>query len=401
MVGGAVRDMLLGKIPKDLDYVVVGSSEAEMLNHGFKKVGAAFPVFLSENGSEYALARTEKKSLTTGTNAHAEFDFETNSVSLQEDLQRRDLTINAMAFDVESNTLIDYVNGKTDLENKTLRHVSPAFSEDPLRVFRVARFAARLGFSVAPETLTLMRQVVAAAEFKTLSFERVCVEMEGALQTEKPSIFFEVLKSVGGLDHYFPELVNLFDVPQKVEYHPEGDVWVHTMLVLDQAANLSPDIRIRFAALVHDLGKGITPQDKLPAHPGHESSGIPLVEQFCDRLHIPNSWREAAIVVTRNHLRVHQIDQAKASSIVRMFYEFNAFKKPELVAILARACEADDLGKNRVAVTQGHTLEEYFQVANSIGFKDIKSGLQGQAISNEIRAERVRHLKTYMEAKTK
>lgn len=405
LVGGAVRDALMGKTPKDMDYVVVGATEQDMLNRGFQKVGAAFPVFLNPiNNFEYALARKEKKVEDSGAGAHGSFEFDIADVSLEEDLKRRDLTINAMAQSTKVQSfdymeIIDPYGGLKDLENKVLRHVSEAFAEDPLRVLRVARFAARYPeFTVAPETMDIMRIIVQSDEFKTLSQERIFKEMEGALKCSKPSIFFNVLKDVGGLDHYFPELKALIDVPQRVEYHPEGDCWVHTMLVLDHAAQMG-SIEITYAALVHDLGKGITPAEILPGHHGHEDSGVPLVKAFSERLKVPNNLLDAGILVTKNHLRVHRISEMKPSSVVRMFYEMDAFRKPHLIHILARACEADDMGKNRVEVKQGILLEQYFNVVKDIGFKDIRSDLTGEKIGHEIRALRVRSLKRYVGAK--
>jgi tRNA nucleotidyltransferase (CCA-adding enzyme) len=405
LVGGYIRDSLLGLDPKDKDFVVVGSSKEEMLNLGFQEVGNFFPVFLHpDNKCEYALARKEKKK--SGNNPHSNFDFEIDNVSLEEDLKRRDLTINAMALSGEefnicdsSKQIIDPYNGFKDLKNKTLRHVSEAFSEDPLRVLRVARFSAKLpDFRIAPETIDLMKEIVKEDEFKKLSQERILKEMIGAFNTPKPSNFFEVLKEVGGLEYYFPELHALIDVPQNPIYHPEGDCWVHTMLVLDKSSQFKSDI-ISYACLTHDLGKGITPREMWPRHIGHEESGIPLVSQFSDRLGVPSSYKQASLMVTKNHLRVHRIEQGNPSSIVRMFYEIDAFRKPELIEILARCCEADDLGKNRENINQGKILEEYFKQVKDVGFKDIRQDLKGEAIAHEIRALRVKRLKSYIRGK--
>lgn len=391
LVGGAVRDRILGLDPKDLDYVVTGSTPEEMSALGYKQVGAHFPVFLHPlSGNEYALARKETK--VTDKVLNLEFKFDTNNVSLEEDLSRRDLTINSIAMD--ENTYIDPYNGMEDLKNKILRHTSPAFIEDPLRVFRIARFAARFSdFTIHPSTIKIMKQLVTTPEFKQLSNERVFGEMEKALKQKEPSRFFEILREVGGLDHFFPELKQLIDVPQKPEYHPEGCVWTHTMLVLDYAAVANSDIRCVYSALVHDLGKGITPAEKLPSHPGHEEAGLPLVKSMGERLHVPNDWTEAALVVTAHHLKVHRILEMKANSIVRIFYEMDAFRKPYLVEILARACKADDMGKEREDYKQGELLMKYFAEVKGIGFKDIRPGLKDKAIANEIRAERVRKLK--------
>jgi len=403
LVGGFVRDALLGKPSKDKDYVVTGASPEDMTRMGFEQVGASFPVFLHPvTKEEYALARTERKvSSAEDKNAHQSFSFKTEEVTLEEDLKRRDLTINAIAID-EAHYMagvkqyIDPYGGLEDLKKGVLRHVSEAFAEDPLRVLRVARFAARFSnFKIAPETLNIMKEVAQTKEFKTLSYERVFKEMSSALVTEKPSIFFEVLKSVGAIEHFFPELHALFDVPQRPEYHPEGDTWVHTMLVLDAAAKFN-NIVITYAALVHDLGKGVTPKEILPAHHGHEEAGVPLVEAFSDRLKVPNEWKEAGVTVTRYHLNVHRIETLSPSGIVRMFYSMDAFRKPHLVEILARASEADDFGKNKIEVLQGKILEKYFSVVKDLGFKDIRQDLKGEAISNEIRSSRVRKLKEYL-----
>lgn len=407
LVGGYIRDSLLGLKPKDKDFVVVGSNKGEMTNLGFQEVGNFFPVFLHpKTKQEYALARKEKKKSKEG-NPHLNFDFEIENVSLEEDLKRRDLTINAIAVDERINDLnnhavfIDPFNGIKDIENKVLRHVSDAFSEDPLRVLRVARFSAKLpNFKIAPETLDLMKEIVRGNDFKKLSQERILKEMLGAFNTPKPSNFFEVLKEVGALEHYFPELYALIGVPQNPIYHPEGDCWVHTMLVLDKSVQFRSEI-ITYACLTHDLGKGITPKEMWPRHIGHEESGIPLVSQFSDRLGVPSSYKQASLMVTKNHLRVHRIEQGNPSSIVRMFYEIDAFRKPELIEILARCCEADDLGKNRENINQGKILEEYFKQVKDVGFKDIRQDLKGEAIAHEIRALRVKRLKKYISDKEK
>ena len=394
LVGGAVRDRILGLDPKDLDYVVTGSTTEEMSALGYKQVGAHFPVFLHpQSGDEYALARKETK--VTEQVLNSDFKFDTFNVSLEDDLARRDLTINSIAMD--ENTYIDPFNGIEDLKNKILRHTSPAFIEDPLRVLRVARFAARFDdFIIHPSTIEIMKKLVNTPEFRQLSSERVFGEMNKALKQKKPSRFFEVLKEVGGLDHFFPELKQLIDIPQRPEYHPEGCVWTHTMLVVDHAASANSDIRCVYSALVHDLGKGITPAEKLPSHTGHEEAGLPLVRAMGERLHVPNDWTEAALVVTAHHLKIHRLKEMRANSIVKMFYEIDAFRKPHLVSLLARCCEADDMGKNRADYDNGILLEEYFKTVRDISFKDIREGLKGKAIAHEIRSERVRMLSNIM-----
>lgn len=388
LVGGAVRDRLLGLTPKDLDYVVVGSTEKEMLELGFQKTGAHFPVFRHpETMEEYALARTEALAIK-GTST---FLVDTHEVTLEEDLKRRDITINSIAL--SDNGYIDPYGGIKDLENKIIRHTSEAFDEDPLRVLRVARFAARFSdFTIAPETIELMKKIVKTQLFAEISNERIYTEMAKALSYPRPSIFFKVLEEVGGLDYFFPELKKLVGVPQRAEYHPEGCAWTHTMLVLDHASDNSEDLLVRYSALVHDLGKGVTSAEKLPGHPGHEEAGLPLVRELGARLRVPLDWTEAALVVTAQHLKVHRILEMKANSIVRMFYEMDAFRKPHLIEILVRACKADDMGKEREDYEQGEILKSYFAAIKDIGFKDIRPGLKGEAIANEIRAERVRKL---------
>jgi tRNA nucleotidyltransferase (CCA-adding enzyme) len=372
LVGGAVRDELMGKIPKDKDYVVTDSSPREMRELGYLQVGQSFSIFLNpKTREEYALARGE---------------------SLIEDLARRDLTINALARS-EEGELIDPFHGQRDIKNKILRHVSSAFADDPLRIFRIARFLAyNPDFEIAEETSALIKTLVETSEFKELSTERIFTEMKLALKTRKPSLFFQTLLKLGALKYHFPELQNLIGVPQRAEYHPEGDAWVHTMLVLDHAADLSQDLPLRYSALVHDLGKGVTPKKVLPRHIGHEEAGIPLVKRISKRLKVPNDWLEAAVVVTRFHLRVHRIFEMKASSIVRMFYEMDAFRKPYLVKTLALGCEADDMGKMKEAVPQGRYLEECFEKIKDISMEEIPSSLTGKAIGDEIRARRVRRL---------
>jgi tRNA nucleotidyltransferase (CCA-adding enzyme) len=265
----------------------------------------------------------------------------------------------------------------------------------------VARFASIFtDFSIAPETISFCKSVVKLPEFKLISTERVFKELATVLMTsEKPSIFFNILREFDGLDFFFSELKQLIDVPQRAEYHPEGCAWTHTMMVLDYSAKFK-DVRIKYAALVHDFGKGITPSDKLPGHPGHETFGLPLVLNFGIRLNVPNEWTEAAIVVTKYHLLVHRLNEMKAKTIIKIFYEIDAFRKPDLVTILARACETDEMGKRKniefEKYNNGIMLENYFESIKDIGFKDIRSGLIGEAIGNEIRAERVRTLKRYL-----
>ena len=376
LVGGAVRDKLLGLDPKDKDYVVIGSSPEELLGQGFRKVGDGFPIYFHpDTKADYSLA----DDLTT-------------------DLERRDLTINAMAIS-PSGELIDPFGGQNDLKQKCLRHVSESFSDDPVRVFRVARFKATYpGFSIDPATLDLMRKVVQSQSFKLIATDRIFIEMKLALMSSKPSVFFEVLNSIDGLKTFFPEIETLKGVPQRAEYHPEGDVFTHTLLVLDSAADLTSDLIVRFSALVHDLGKGATAQDLLPKHHGHEEGGLPLVKQLGQRLKVPNDWMEGAAVVTKFHLKVHRLQEMKASTIVRLFYEMDAFRKPSLVEVLARSCEADDLGKLRTGYAQGRLLEEYFKVIRIVSSKDVPQNLSGISLGEAIQGERVRKLNDHIQS---
>ncbi|MGA9852817.1 MAG: multifunctional CCA addition/repair protein [Gammaproteobacteria bacterium] len=345
LVGGAVRDELLGLPVKERDWVVVGATPAELAARGFKPVGKDFPVFLHpESHEEYALARTERK---TGPGYHGFEFYSAPQVTLAEDLRRRDLTINAMARD-EQSKLIDPYHGKPDLDARLLRHVSPAFTEDPVRVLRVARFAARfapLGFKIAPETLALMSKMAANGEVDALVAERVWQETAKALATEKPSVFFGVLRECDSLKRIFPEIDKLFGVPQPEKHHPEIDTGVHVMLVLDQAARLSTDIVVRFAALVHDLGKGTTPADILPHHYGHEERSVKLVEALCERLRVPKDYRELAVLTARYHGLVHRARELRAETVLKLLQNVDAFRRPERFAQFLLACEADALGR--------------------------------------------------------
>lgn len=367
---------MLGRSPKDLDYVVVNGTEEELINRGLTKIGSNFPIFIDpQTRAEYAFARGE---------------------SLEEDLKRRDLTINAMAMD-EDGKIIDPFDGRRDLKKKILRHVSDHFAEDPLRVLRIARFKAHLPeFEIHPDTLDYLREISQSDAYQNILGERIFTELRLALNCQRPSYFFEVLKSIGGLRPHFKELADLVNVPQNPQYHPEGDCWVHTMLVLDQAARISADPRIRYSALVHDLGKGVTPKKILPKHIGHEETGVKLVQNLSLRLFIPNDWTETAVVVTRFHLRVHRIDEMKASSIVRMFYEMDAFRRSHLIPLLARACEADDMGKLKEHVSQGKKLEAAFEAIRVIDKDALDPKLEGRAYGEALRAARVKKLKEFL-----
>lgn len=397
LVGGAVRDKLLGLEPRDRDWVVVGATPEKMQERGFKSVGKDFPVFLHpETGEEYALARTERK---TAPGYHG-FEFQaTSDVSLDEDLRRRDLTINAMAED-DAGNIIDPYDGQEDLQNGRLRHVSPAFTEDPVRILRIARYAARYarwGFRVAHDTHALMQEMVASGEVDALVPERVWQELEKSLGEDKPSRFFEVLRNCGALARIFPELDRLFGVPQPKHHHPEEDTGLHTMLVLDQAARLTPDIRVRFAALLHDLGKGTTPREKWPKHVAHEERGTKLVEQFCERLRVPRDYRDLALVVTRYHGVYHRAEELKPSTILTTLENIDAFRRPERLELFLLACEADSRGRTGFEhhhFPQPGIFRSAYHAASAIDTKKIvESGLTGKAIGEELHRKRVAAIK--------
>jgi tRNA nucleotidyltransferase (CCA-adding enzyme) len=345
LVGGAVRDALLGLAVKERDWVVVGGTRDELLRMKYREVGRDFPVFLHpDSHEEYALARLERKVSPGYRGFTVEFGPE---VTLEEDLARRDLTINAIAQSADG-TLVDPYGGERDLRARVLRHVSPAFIEDPVRVLRVARFAARftpLGFRVAPETLALMRAMVERHEVDALVPERVWQETEKALREPKASEFFRVLRECGALSRIYPEIDALFGVPQPAEWHPEIDTGVHTLMVLDQAALLSPEIKVRFAALVHDLGKGTTPPGQWPGHRGHEERSVSLIEALAERLRLPGDFRELSVIVARYHGNVHRAAELKPSTILEFFERADAFRRPERFAQVLLACEADSRGR--------------------------------------------------------
>lgn len=344
LVGGAVRDTLLGLHVHDRDHVVVGSSVDEMLAQGFRPVGKDFPVFLHpETHEEHALARTERKSGVgyKGFVVHAD-----SSVTLEEDLGRRDLTINAMAMDADG-AVIDPHGGRSDLAQGILRHVSAvAFVEDPVRVLRLARFAARYaGFRVADDTLDLVRQMVDAGELQHLVAERVWQELSKGLMESRPERMIEVLRTTGALKVLLPELDALWGIPQPIKHHPELDTGVHVLMVLQQAVRQNAPLEVRFAALLHDLGKGLTPEDLLPAHHGHEEDGVPLVEAVCERLKVPKPCRDLAVMVCREHLRVHRSEELRHSSIVALCERTDAFRRPDRFEQMLLACECDARGR--------------------------------------------------------
>jgi tRNA nucleotidyltransferase (CCA-adding enzyme) len=345
LVGGAVRDALLGLPVKERDWVVVGGTREELLRRNFREVGRDFPVFLHpETHEEHALARLERK-VSPGYRGFAvEFGPD---VTLEEDLARRDLTINAIARAADG-ALIDPFGGGRDLDARVLRHVSPAFAEDPVRILRVARFAARfapLGFQVAPETLALMRAMVERREVDALVPERVWQETEKALREAQAAEFFRVLRACGALQPIYPEIDALFGVPQPAQWHPEIDTGLHTLMVLDQAALLSPEPVVRFAALVHDLGKGTTPRDEWPSHRGHEERSISLIEALGNRLRLPGEYRDLAVIVARYHGIVHRAFELKPTTILEFLERADAFRRPARFAQALLACEADSRGR--------------------------------------------------------
>jgi tRNA nucleotidyltransferase (CCA-adding enzyme) len=342
-VGGAIRDQLLGLAVTDRDWVVVGATPEQLQAQGFKPVGRDFPVFLHPSShEEYALARTERK---TGHGYHGFTFHAAPDVSLEEDLARRDLTINAMAQGPDGE-LCDPCYGARDLKAKILRHVGPAFAEDPVRILRIARFAARFSdFSIAPETLELMRRMVASGEVDHLVAERVWQEMAKGLMEERPSRMIEVLRECGALARLLPELDALFGVPQRPEYHPEIDTGIHTLLVVDQSAKLSTPLPVRFAALTHDLGKAQTPADILPRHHGHEERSFRLVGSLCARLRVPNDCRDLALLMARHHGNIHRSVELRPSTIVELFEKTDALRRPERFQQLLLACECDHRGR--------------------------------------------------------
>lgn len=397
LVGGAVRDRLLGRAVDERDFVVVGATADDLLARGFQQVGKDFPVFLHPHTrDEYALARTERKTAPGyhGFSVHADPD-----VTLEEDLQRRDLTINALAED-PSGILIDPYGGLADLRARVLRHVSPAFAEDPVRILRVARFAARfddLGFEIAPETMELMRAMVEAGEVDALVPERVWQELARALGEDRPSRFFEVLRECGALVRLLPELDRLWGVPQPAKWHPEIDTGVHVMLVVDMAARLSPSLEVRFAALCHDLGKGTTPADVLPSHKGHEERSVDLLDAICDRFRVPSRCRELARITARYHGLVHKVDELRATTILDLMEGSDAFRRPDRFHQMLTACEADYRGRTGYAdrdYPQGETLRRLRRAVAAVDVGTIaRAAREPGLIPQHIRAARVAALK--------
>ncbi len=392
LVGGAVRDELLGREVRERDWLVVGATVEEMLALGYSQVGKDFPVFLHpETRDEYALARTERKS------GHGYTGFEVHAspeVTLEEDLLRRDLTVNAMARDSEGR-IIDPYGGQADLEARLLRHVSPAFVEDPLRVLRVARFAARfheMGFRVADETRELMKEIVAQGEMENLVPERVWAEVVKALVETRPPVFFEELRACGALAVLFPEIDKLFGVPQPEEHHPEIDSGVHTMMVLDQAARLTPDPVIRFAALGHDLGKGTTPEAEWPGHHGHERRSVRLLLGLCERYRIGSAYRDLALKVAEFHTHCHRALELRPGTLLEALEGLDVFRRPERIEQFVLACRADSQGRpgyEDLPYPQGDFFKRACEVCSRVEARSlVEQGLQGRDIANAIRRKR-------------
>jgi tRNA nucleotidyltransferase (CCA-adding enzyme) len=393
LVGGAVRDALLGREVKERDWVVVGATPGELERAGYLPVGRDFPVFLHpETKEEHALARLERKTGPGYRGFATEFS---SDVTLEDDLRRRDLTINAMAQD-GSGDIVDPYGGRRDLEARLLRHVSEAFVEDPVRILRVARFAARyapLGFRVADETLALMRRMVDDGEAASLVPERVWAETERALGEDRPDVFVRVLRDCGALAVVYPEIDSLFGVPQPAQWHPEIDTGVHQLLALREAVKLGGGVATRFAVLMHDLGKAVTPEEILPSHHGHEDAGVDLVEQLCTRVRVPNHLRELGVMTARYHTHVHRAFELRAATIVKMLEACDALRRPERFRDFLLACEADKRGRTGLE-TRPYPQRDFFEraqaaVAAIALTADERRGLSGEQIGQELRRRRI------------
>ncbi|NIF17427.1 multifunctional CCA addition/repair protein [Pantoea sp. Cy-639] len=398
-VGGAVRDRLLGRPVSDVDWLVVGATVEQMQAQGFRPVGADFPVFLHPRTSEeYALARTERKS----GRGYGGFTFHASpDVTLEEDLIRRDLTINAMAEDEHGN-LYDPYHGKSDLEQRILRHVSPAFAEDPLRVLRVARFAARyapLGFRVADETLALMRQITDSGELQALTAERSWKEIERALMEAQPQVFIEVLRACGALKVLMPELDALFGVPQPAAHHPEIDSGIHTLSVLAQSALHQQPLAVRWACLLHDLGKGTTPEEEWPRHIAHEVRGLKLIKAVNQRFKAPRECQELALLVGEYHTHCHRALELRPLTLLELLQKFDVYRRPQRFEDFIAACEMDArgrLGLENRDYPQAQYLRGAAAAARAVDVKPlVEKGLTGQALGEALKGERLRALKAY------
>lgn len=394
LVGGAVRDGLLGLPVQERDWVVVGSTAEQMMDLGFKPVGKDFPVFIHpESGEEYALARTERK---TAAGYHGFVVHASPEVTLEEDLCRRDLTINAIAQSADG-TIIDPFGGRKDLEQRVLRHVSPAFTEDPVRILRIARFLARLtplGFRIADDTLSLMRTMVSSGEVDALVPERVWQELVRALETRTPEAFFETLHTCGALSKLIPELDRLWGVPQPPQWHPEIDTGVHTMLVLNEACGLSPEPMVRFAALTHDLGKGTTPPDQWPSHHDHERRGENLVINLCKRLKVPNDFRDLARLTAREHGHAHKALELRPTTVLQLLESADAFRRPHRFEHFLLACEADARGRpgyESQPYPQARFLRDAITAARTVPIQPLLDrGLTGIKLAEALRHARVK-----------
>ena len=395
LVGGAVRDHLLGHPYHEKDYVVVGATPAQMLELGYQPVGKDFPVFLHpQTKEEYALARTERKS---GHGYHG-FEFHTDvSVTLEQDLIRRDLTINAMAMD-EAGQIYDPYGGQQDLENRILRHVSDAFVEDPLRVLRIARFAARYtsaGFVIADETMALMQRLTESGELNALIPERVWKETSRALSERHADVYFEVLRQCGALKVLFPEIDALYGIPQRPEYHPEIDCGIHTMMSLQQACRQNYSLDVRFAVLVHDLGKALTPLEELPRHIMHEERGIKPVNELCERLKVPTYTKQLALAVCKEHLKCHQAFNLKPGTLWRLLQRLDVLRRPERVEAFVQACECDSrgrLGLEDRAYPQAQYILDAMQTVRAIKAQDLPAAIQGPDIGEMLIERRIQAL---------
>lgn len=393
LVGGAVRDQLLNIEVYDKDWVVVGATPDELIKQGYVAVGKDFPVFLHpETKQEHALARTERKVGAGYTGFECYF---APDVTLEEDLQRRDLTINAIAQHPDG-TLIDPYHGQQDLEDRMLRHVSEAFVEDPLRVLRVARFAAKLshlGFRVADETMALMRSIAESGELAHLTAERVWQEWHKSLATPDPQVFIEVLRACGALAIVLPELDQLFGVPQPEKWHPEIDTGVHTLLVAKQAALLSDSPTVRFAAQVHDLGKGITPQSEWPSHKMHCHTGLKLIKALCERVRVPNEYRDLALMVCEQHSNIHRAAELRPETKLKILNKFDVWRKPERLNDILLCCMADSRGRTGhedIEYPQKTIFERAYQAALSVEVQTIiQDGFKGAAIRGEMEKRRI------------
>ncbi|WP_375122778.1 multifunctional CCA addition/repair protein [Pseudomonas sp. LW8] len=403
-VGGAVRDRLLGLPVTDIDRVVVGATTEEMLAKGYRPVGADFPVFLHpKTGEEYALARTERKS----GRGYGGFTFYASpEVTLEEDLIRRDLTINAMAEDDQLN-LTDPYHGQRDLEARILRHVSPAFAEDPLRVLRVARFAARyagLGFTVADETMDLMRQLSESGELQALTAERSWKEISRALMEDHPQVFIQVLRDCGALKELLPEVDALFGVPQPETHHPEIDTGLHTLSVLEQSALHKQPLTVRWACLLHDLGKGLTPEDEWPRHIAHEHTGLKLIKAVNERFKVPKDCQELALLVGQYHTHGHRALELKASTLLELLQSFDIYRRPQRFEEFIAACEMDARGRKGLeqrSYPQADYLRGAAKAARAVAVQPLlEKGFKGPELGEALKRERLKALKAYKEAAT-